>query len=53
MNAPIDGSYDVLTDPFNDPVSYDQTTLTHTVYSEDFGLIGPPRSYTLSAYMTQ
>lgn len=53
MNAPIDASYDVMTDPMNDAVSYDQATRTHTLYSEDFGLIGPPRSYTVYAYMTQ
>ena len=51
MNAPIDASYDPVADPLNKPVAYDRATRTHTVYSEEFGLLGP-RTYTLSAFMT-
>ena len=52
MNAPIDASYDPVTDPLYRPVSYDAATRTHTVYSEDFGLTSTPRLYTVSAFMT-
>ena len=52
MNGPIDASYDPVADPINDPVAYDQASRTHTIYSEDFGLIGT-RLYTVYAFMTE
>ena len=51
MTAPIDGINPIF-DPLSEAVGYNPTTLTHTVYSEDFGLIGT-RSYTMQAYLLQ
>ena len=33
-------SLNPVTDPFSDAVGYNPITLTHTVYSEDFALLG-------------
>ena len=41
---------DPVAQPMSEAVGYNPTTLTHTVYSEDFGLIGT-RSYTMQAYL--
>ena len=46
MTAKIDGSIDVLDDPNSNPVSYDQASRQHTIYSEDFSLLGL-RPYTV------
>ena len=51
MTAPIDGINPIF-DPLSEAVGYNPTTLTHTVYSEDFGLIGT-RPYTMQAYLLQ
>ena len=40
MGDPINENINPLDDPFTDPVSYNPSTLTHTVYSEDFNLVG-------------
>ena len=51
MTVPIDETIDVDANPMADPVNYDQSTLTHSVYSEDFGLLGL-RDYTVKAFLT-
>ena len=43
---------DPVTQPMSDAVGYNPTTLTHTVYSEDFGLIGI-QPYTVTASLTE
>jgi len=39
MTAPIT-NLAPFDDPMSDPVGYDPATLQHSVYSEDFGLLG-------------
>ena len=41
-----------VTQPMADAVGYNPTTLTHSVYSEDFGLIGV-QPYTVTASLTE
>ena len=43
---------DPVVQEMSDAVGYDPTTLTHTVYSEDFGLIGI-QPYTVTASLTE
>ena len=43
---------DPVAQPMSDAVGYNPTTLTHTVYSEDFGLIGV-QPYTVTASLTE
>ena len=38
-------------DPSTEPVSYDQISLTHTVYSEDLNIVGI-HPYTVNAFLT-
>ena len=52
MDETIESSTDVFTDPFSDPLGYDQTTRTHTVYSADFNIIGV-QPYIVNAYLTE
>ena len=40
MTIPIDNSISVLSEPLSNPISYDKTMRQHTLYSEDFTLIG-------------
>ena len=51
MTVDIDETIAVFADPMSDPVRYDQSTLTHAVYSEDFALLGL-RPYTVKAFLT-
>ena len=48
MARAIDGSVDPVANPLSNPVGYDSATRTHTVYSEDFSLLGL-REYTVKA----
>lgn len=52
MGKIIDETIDVYADVMLEPVSYDQSTLTHSVYSENFGLLGL-RDYTVKAFLTE
>ena len=52
MGVTIDPLTDVMVDPMTDPVGYDSDTRTHTVYSEDFALLGL-RVYTVRASLAE
>ena len=52
MGVAIDPLTDVMVDPMTDPVGYDSDTRTHTVYSEDFALLGL-RAYTVRASLAE
>ena len=52
MAVTINASTDVFADPFSDPVGYDQASRTHTIYSEDFNIIGV-QPYIVNAYLTE
>ena len=43
---------DPVAQPMSDAVGYNPITLTHTVYSEDFALIGV-QPYTVTALLTE
>ena len=47
----IDQSVNPVDEPLVDPVGYNAFTRTHTVYSENFSLIGQ-HTYTVSAFLT-
>ena len=46
------GDLDPFADTMSDPVGYDAATLMHSVYSEDFGLLGF-QPYTVTATLTE
>ena len=52
MTESIDNSVNVLDDPTTDPVGYDQAQRKHTVYSEDFDLLGQ-QPYTVQASLAE
>ena len=51
MTDQIYDNTDPLEDPLNEPLGYDQSTRTHTVYSEDLDLVGT-KPYTVNAFLT-